>query len=109
MLSLFNNFRSDIDVDSVSKQSKPNGNVSNGHVIDNETVYRKYYRAHRFSQLTQTCPDFIRSCRMCMCLYRKIEPGDPNGNGNGINSNNLNGTPIIPITVGPDAYVFSFN
>lgn len=110
MLSLFNNFRSDTGVDSDSKHNKSsgngigNGNATNGHIIDNETVYRKYYRTHRFGQLTQKCPDFIRSCSMCMCLYRKVEPGDPNGNGS--NSNNLNGTPIIPITAGPDAYVF---
>lgn len=101
MLNLFNNCLHSDD-DSASKPTQMNGNVTNGStVVDSETVYRKYYRNYRLSQLTDKCPAFIQSCRMCMCLHRKVEPGDPNGNGS--KSSNLNGTPIIPIMVGPDA------
>lgn len=126
MLNLFNNcLCSD---DSASKHDdKINGNgavLTDRIAINNDTttiatthsvINQKYinnpnssssgaYR--RLSQLTQKCPNFIQSYRMCMCLHRKVEPGDPNGNGS--NSNNLNGTPIIPITVGPDTYVHHY-
>lgn len=118
MINLFHNCLSSDDSASKQQQQdhqqthidKINGNVAsasaattNGAVIDDETVYKKYYRTYRFGQLTKKCPDFIQSYRLCMCLYRKVEPGDPNGNGS--TSDNLSGTPIIPITVGPDAYV----
>lgn len=59
----------------------------------------------------QKYPDFFR--QYCMCLHRKIEPNPDDLNSEssstddkyGANGFLLNRTPIIPITVDPQAYV----
>lgn len=87
------------------KNSENNVNVNDNRFNANE-FFRSFSRTNLcitqqdLYKYSRQCQDYFRS--NCMCCNGKVTPEKV------IQSKELNGTPIIPINLSPDMYVFKY-